>query len=403
MRVLIKNGARPILVMAFTNHAVDHLLRGVLDEKITSKVVRLGGRSADEEIASRSLESLERLEGQSRLKPALGRTHGVIKELEKEMSELMNKITSRYVPSHKVMEMLEYASPDQWESLESPPLWVYELYQEALHEAQDWEVVGGDDHKVRNLFDYWFHGYDLQFLADPVEDTQSIAQSQSHTATHNRFTILKHDPTSGLSSSEVSDQQNDANDEDYSSDEEGILQELGSLTLSGTENWMNQLQAQASTSVGTSQAVLASTAPPSDQDIIDADAEVPSLISREDEFISRFGVSRPTIPTSDRPLHELESTLALWTLSLAERQILGKQWISQTRLQNYEIEREEFERLRGMHRDAQERFNELKDEVFVILIVGSMQSSECTHDMHIPHTLVTSGDSAQSRYCSMYD
>lgn len=362
MQVLIKNNARPILVMAFTNHAVDHLVRGVLDEKITSKIVRLGARSADEEIASRSLESLERLEGQSRLRPALGRTYGEIKDLEKEMSELMNRITSPKVPSQKVMEMLEFMFTDQWECLESPPLWIYELYREALYEGQDWEVVGGEGHAVKTTFDFWFHGYDLQFLADPVE-VSTPAQPLSQSETSNRYNLLARDSGSGPSASQIPGQYHDMVDHDNRNDEADIAKGFEELRLSSAESWMHQLQAQASTSAGTSQATPTSASPPSDQHAPDPDPSPPSKTFKRDEFLSRFGVIRPTIPTSNRPLEELESQLALWTLSQSERQTLGNHWKMRTRLQNYEIEREEFERLRKMHQDAQERHNDLKDEV----------------------------------------
>ncbi|KAF9504410.1 hypothetical protein BS47DRAFT_1308218, partial [Hydnum rufescens UP504] len=42
LRVLVENQVKPILPIAFTNHALDHILRSGLDTGITKKVVRTG-------------------------------------------------------------------------------------------------------------------------------------------------------------------------------------------------------------------------------------------------------------------------------------------------------------------------------------------------------------------------
>ncbi|EEB87724.1 hypothetical protein MPER_14830, partial [Moniliophthora perniciosa FA553] len=38
LRVLFANKIRPVVLIAFTNHALDHMLRSVLDAKITERV-----------------------------------------------------------------------------------------------------------------------------------------------------------------------------------------------------------------------------------------------------------------------------------------------------------------------------------------------------------------------------
>jgi len=48
-------------MIAFTNHALDHLLGNILDAGITEKIARLGSRhSAHERIVPFSLEYLEK-------------------------------------------------------------------------------------------------------------------------------------------------------------------------------------------------------------------------------------------------------------------------------------------------------------------------------------------------------
>jgi len=59
IRVLLANKCGPILLIAYTNQALDHLLRSVFDGHVTKRIVRLGGRSADEVVSNLSLESLE--------------------------------------------------------------------------------------------------------------------------------------------------------------------------------------------------------------------------------------------------------------------------------------------------------------------------------------------------------
>ncbi|KAF9506180.1 hypothetical protein BS47DRAFT_1305576 [Hydnum rufescens UP504] len=57
LRVLVGNQVKPNLPIAFTNHALDHMLGSGLATGITKKVVRLGSRSADLKISSLSLEN----------------------------------------------------------------------------------------------------------------------------------------------------------------------------------------------------------------------------------------------------------------------------------------------------------------------------------------------------------
>ncbi|EUC58494.1 NFX1-type zinc finger protein, putative, partial [Rhizoctonia solani AG-3 Rhs1AP] len=46
IRVLVKNQIGPILLVAFTNHALDHMLNGILNAEISTKIVGIGRRRA---------------------------------------------------------------------------------------------------------------------------------------------------------------------------------------------------------------------------------------------------------------------------------------------------------------------------------------------------------------------
>ncbi|CAK9783070.1 unnamed protein product [Cutaneotrichosporon oleaginosum] len=51
LRVLFANKAGPVLLLAFTNHALDHIIRAIHDADVTKDIVRLGSRSKDEVVS----------------------------------------------------------------------------------------------------------------------------------------------------------------------------------------------------------------------------------------------------------------------------------------------------------------------------------------------------------------
>ena len=90
LRVVIANKAGPVLMIAFTNHALDHMLRSVLDARITQKIVRLGSRSADERIAEFSIEHVESVAGRSRLLSAFSTYRRALRDVEDEIKKFMD-------------------------------------------------------------------------------------------------------------------------------------------------------------------------------------------------------------------------------------------------------------------------------------------------------------------------
>lgn len=336
LRVLIENNIGPILVMAFTNHAVDHLIRSVLDSKITSQVVRLGSHSADESIASRSLENLEKIAGESRLRPALNAQYGKLKGLEEDMMALMNRVTGRWVPSWKIMDMLEYDSPEQLDSLNSPPAWIQTLYKTCVPDGGRWKTVGGEDRGIKTPFDYWYRGLDIDFLLLPdPQPTYDVGTSQ---AASNRFQVLQ--PVSSADK-ETNDDDNDKDSEPDQSD------------IPPTQRWRLRTKPES---------------PPSTPGSLDDDSRAPSpppapsMLPR-DAFLSLYGALHAEVPTGERKIEELDTVWDVWSMSKMERGILGASWIRKARLRDYEIQRAEFERVKRLHKGAQDRYNELKDEV----------------------------------------
>ncbi|KAF8316395.1 hypothetical protein DL93DRAFT_2193459 [Clavulina sp. PMI_390] len=349
LRVLVQNKIGPILVMAFTNHAVDHLIRVVLDSKITSRVVRLGSRSADEDIAARSLEALEKLQAQSRLRPKINKQFGIIKDLEKDMSALMNRVAGNWVPSEKIVNMLEFDYPDQYESLIYPPAWIIPLFKSA-QVNDDWETVGGDAHTIKTLFDYWYRAYDVAFINQP-----SLSE-ETPSASANQFSILANESESNAAlQGEESDGEGSTHlqSEDESEDDNN-----------GSEPpWKAQLE-QDARQKRINRPVASNDAQPTlfVMEEPEPTPRLPLAMSPRDMHFAEFGVNPTAPPNTNRPLEELELILDVWSLSPHERTILGRSWIQHTRLRALELERKDFERLREQHKEAQDRYNNLVDE-----------------------------------------
>ncbi|CAE6459342.1 unnamed protein product [Rhizoctonia solani] len=166
IRVLIKNDLFPILLVAFTNHALDHMLNGILDAKITDKIVRLGSRFAmDERLAKYSLDTIEREEGRSRLGSSGRSAYRSMKELETQMTALMGDITSHKVPSVHIEQHISSAYPHHHgELFLHPPSWVRAIAPNPSDSQQGWERQGEQPKQDETILDFWLKGGDLKFL-----------------------------------------------------------------------------------------------------------------------------------------------------------------------------------------------------------------------------------------------
>jgi hypothetical protein len=74
---------RPIVLLAFTNHALDHILRAVHDTGVTKDIVRLGSRSKDDVVSEYSLEAIEMVRNKkTSLHGEVGKHIHAMKDLE---------------------------------------------------------------------------------------------------------------------------------------------------------------------------------------------------------------------------------------------------------------------------------------------------------------------------------
>ncbi|KAF5314903.1 hypothetical protein D9619_007516 [Psilocybe cf. subviscida] len=178
LKVLFASKVKPIVLIAYTNHALDHMLTEVLDARITNKVIRLGSRSSDERIAEYTLDKLERAAERTALTRSMGRQFGVMKELEKDMRHVMEKIQLPKISAHAVAEYLEIHCPEHAVSLSNPPYWISELSRKLWAEEEqngEWTQVAAKTKEPteakeysRTLYGLWKSGEDLAFLTPPL-------------------------------------------------------------------------------------------------------------------------------------------------------------------------------------------------------------------------------------------
>jgi hypothetical protein len=153
------------------------MLTSVLDAKITTNVVRLGSRTADERIAQYSLHSLEQASGRDAFDRPRKREYAVLKQAEGDMIRMLNKIQLPQLTWKQAEEYLDLTYPQHADSLRSPPSWVAELFRRATEdetEHGEWiEVRAGrskktnQDLEISGIYGFWKSGRDLQFIRPP--------------------------------------------------------------------------------------------------------------------------------------------------------------------------------------------------------------------------------------------
>ncbi|RPD78077.1 hypothetical protein L226DRAFT_610076 [Lentinus tigrinus ALCF2SS1-7] len=399
LRVLIANEAGPILMIAFTNHALDHMLRSVLDAQITQKIVRLGSRSADERIAEFSIEHVEMVAGKSRLNYAFSGYRRALREVEDEIKEFMEGFFKTQVDTEDILRYLMFASPVLSESIQDPPDWISAIY-DLTNEEDGWHVAGanGKDAGERDdtLYDFWVRGGDIEFLHNAhyaVRYRQPTAkQYTAQQPSANRFDALSSEALDGPQ--DVPEQiapADDATHEDRAeapgtadagSDSDS---DFVSVDASPEEEWLNDamlLDLGDGDDIDAVDEPQPQTGPSSIAPIVvnslNALAEpfspVPVRVSQPDyirpedfldlrQFFGAFGYSDlPSVPTTSRPIHELLEDDA-WSMSATERQMLHKRWTDEVRVMNQETQTQEFRRLHEKHARATQEYQEGQAEI----------------------------------------
>ncbi|KAI0294246.1 hypothetical protein B0F90DRAFT_1758208 [Multifurca ochricompacta] len=188
LRVLFSSKIRPIVLIAFTNHALDHMLTSILDANITTKVVRLGSRATDERIAEYSLYKLERLSGRGDLDRQMRRQYGNMKDVEDEITRIMNRIQSPQLSSEAANTFLDLSYGQHADYLREPPFWIAELFRQVTEDEKEngeWAQVPKGrgkgkrkkDFESPGLYGFWKDGRDIKFIQPPPTPRKSRGES----------------------------------------------------------------------------------------------------------------------------------------------------------------------------------------------------------------------------------
>ncbi|KAJ7496030.1 hypothetical protein B0H11DRAFT_2171669 [Mycena galericulata] len=363
LRVLLANQVRPILMIAFTNHALDHMLTSVLDAGITNKVVRLGSRSADEKISQYSMETIEMVAGQSRLDRSFSHHYRDLKGVEEEIKGLMKTFVEAKISAADFESYLRVQYAEQFEHLYfSPPSWIRTLRaatQDDFDPNSVWMRAGKrgkaetDDN---SWYDWWRRAEDLDFLETSVRQQ---AEYEERRENPNRFSALN----MAVEENDLSDPIDVTPDadpgvqEESSDDDEDIEEE------SWQREWpmSDEHPADVTTNPSPSTNIIDRPTPyvePSPRRVFPV--QVADLMHPE----AFFHGSIPTIPDSlDRPLDILLAEGIMWTLSRRERRRLHEYWSAQIKERLHDDQLQDFQSLRTKHETVLKKNQESKDEI----------------------------------------
>lgn len=342
-------------MIAFTNHALDHMLNSVLDAGITQKVIRLGGRSADEKISKYSMETLETVAGQSRLDRTFAAHFRELKLNETALKDLMYQVTRTTVASDEIIQHLAIQYPEHHEEIYNPPDWVALLHSLMSQDSEGWQAVGrrGIATEADNsLYAFWRDGRDIAFLTtrpEPAAVSKPREKLEPPPA-QNSFAALRDLDDDGSS-------QSSAEDED---DDTEPWQRIW-VVVDEPSNQPNDGEG-APGEAATVELAVESSVPVEESDSIGiADLRNPA------EFFTACGMSGvPAIPTLDRELDDLLFDGKMWTLSLIERDRLDQAWTKQIRTSRHEDHIDEFKKLRTQRSAILEKYKQGKDEVCTV-------------------------------------
>ncbi|KIM23243.1 hypothetical protein M408DRAFT_264970, partial [Serendipita vermifera MAFF 305830] len=314
MRVLLANNAGRILLIAFTNHALDHLLLSVLDAGITKRIVRLGSRSNDERIAQYSLESLERLSTTSTTSQiSINRAYGARKRAETELREVLLALQGGPVDNAERITYMENYRPEHYDEILHPPVWIEQLRE---MEAGWTDAQGRLREEPRSEYDFWLSCTDIHWI-----QAQITAQETQRQESANQFSALT------VEGGESDDEWGD--DSMSFSDSDGHIFESEEDTL-------------------------------------------------RNQFLHQAGLMElPRLPSSNRPLDELQEDPMVWLMSDLERDRIHKAWTESTRQHFFDDKRQRFAHLKTRFEEAQVAYDECQSQARLSML-GKVDIIGCT-------------------------
>jgi hypothetical protein len=393
LRVLVENDVRPILMIAFTNQALDHLLRSVIDAGITRNIVRLGGSSSDEKIAEYNIQKQEEAVGRTRLDYAFAKNHHDLKNVEETLREVLKQYVRHDVDSQQVTEYLELHHPEEFAHITiHPPPWIARLHELTASAGAEgtWQQVGARGQRTKpadgSLYEYWRSGQDLAFLGSRPQaapEKQTPPPHPTSSTGDNPFSALATVEAEFTSDEDSESAVTAAEEPDSLEDEDDDAQWMRALMTMATELAVDDVEQELKESQPS-----ADTAKPAEPP-----APTPERLGLNDVldpvgFFRAFGYDRiPLVPSGDRSLQELFEESDPWFYSQIERDRLHQEWSAKTKTALDQREREEFEHLRARHAEALDVYQQGKNEV----------SSSALSVLYSSHANAVAGPSSYSQ------
>ena len=170
------DGHSPVLTIAYTNHALDHILRDIHDTGVTKDMLRFGSRSKDEVVSQFSLDTIERSQVSTPLHNDAGRCFRALKLIEQvscrlhhhlidvqDMEAMTNAIRPALASDTEVMAYLESQNPVLWASISHPAPYIRALYRHHEEIGGSWNTEGRNK-RVTSLWGFWKASHDLDHL-----------------------------------------------------------------------------------------------------------------------------------------------------------------------------------------------------------------------------------------------
>ena len=301
-RILFDNKIKPIVLIAFTNHALDHMLNSILDAKITKKVVRLGSQSTDERIEGYSLRNLEKTFDDASTSFQIKREYATKRKIEDEMYKVMDDIQIPEPTEDQIKSYLQLNWGEHLSTMYDPPFWIVEyavLLWESEGEEGEWTVQGKkgkgkeQSHLMgRTYYGLWKRGLDIAFILPPQPRSVEFQLSKKQKQKNVQPTVVVIQPTR-------------EEQENYQQRMFDFFSNLG------------------------------------------------------------FGDSVPPVPTGNRPFIQLQDSPSVWAMSLEGRLRLAEHWEEEMRRLAYQNHLEGYKRLRERYDAACETYEAVCDEVRV--------------------------------------
>ncbi|KAI0047489.1 hypothetical protein FA95DRAFT_1582635 [Auriscalpium vulgare] len=157
----------PIVLVSHTNHALDRMLESVLDEGITTKLVRLGNpnKFSTERMRSYSLENRERQGRGDNLHSILHRETNSVEKIQKDLNGLMASIRSPHISSESLMGYLRRRHPEHADDLDNPPArisaHIQRLSDDEAENARSGSKSQIDDQTYAGSYGFWKSSRDI--------------------------------------------------------------------------------------------------------------------------------------------------------------------------------------------------------------------------------------------------